>query len=450
MSMFKSKNLTAPHLYSKHDAVSSMRLNSEAATPLLSPTLVTAASSVEPQSPAPDMARVTFSEKPTNIAHEADLSFEPILSPVMSEEMSDDDDDDITVGYWDGEIFDAMQVKEPWLWRLNDSLATFFLGRTYKMLSLLFGPIPCFFIIAMRVEAFNHASCLLDNVPNTVHLPLNWSFWTEVALYCAMMIEMLVVIATFRTRWHEGFEYSILAATFGILINVMCLLLLVFSEVERCCTTYTGDDESRRFLAADYDLGGYGYKCADETKACSCSDFGARTYGGLGWIEPFTALIALSPLRFLVAEYIISFFRTSGMDDLRALNKRHVSHHDHGLGSEEIHKMREYWMVCIGQNSFVAKSQGLFSGEMLLCMLVSWTRKSSSEHSRELNLLYLPQPRDCILTRLTLPPPPTMKATIQVWSSLVSQELWTPIYLSPKRSPISWTLIIVFNTPRRD
>ncbi|EJK49301.1 hypothetical protein THAOC_31844, partial [Thalassiosira oceanica] len=330
----------------------------------------------ELSSQAPKTARVTFSEKASHNAHEADQDF-AMLSPVLSEEMSDDeDDDDISVGYWDGEIFDAMQVKDPWLWRLNDSLATFFLGRTYKMLSLLFGPITCFFVVAMRVEAFNHASCLLDDVPNTVHLPLNWSFWIEVAWYCAMMAEMAVVISTFRTRWHEGFEYSIIAATFGILINAMCLLLLVFSEVDRCCTAYGGDDESRRFLAAEYDSGGYDYKCTDATKACSCSDFGVRTYGGLGWIEPFTALIALSPLRFFFAEYIISLFSISGREDLRALNKRHVSHHIHGLGAEEIHKMREYWMVCIGQNSFVAKSQGLFSGEMLLCMLGLYSDRS--------------------------------------------------------------------------
>jgi len=362
-------------LSSQHDAVLSMRLSSKA-NPLLSPTLDTATSLDEPQSPAPKTARVTFSEKASHNAHEADQDF-AMLSPVLSEEMSDDeDDDDISVGYWDGEIFDAMQVKDPWLWRLNDSLATFFLGRTYKMLSLLFGPITCFFVVAMRVEAFNHASCLLDDVPNTVHLPLNWSFWIEVAWYCAMMAEMAVVISTFRTRWHEGFEYSIIAATFGILINAMCLLLLVFSEVDRCCTAYGGDDESRRFLAAEYDSGGYDYKCTDATKACSCSDFGARTYGGLGWIEPFTALIALSPLRFFFAEFIISLFSISGREDLRALNKRHVSHHIHGLGAEEIHKMREYWMVCIGQNSFVAKSQGLFSGEMLLCMLGLYSDRS--------------------------------------------------------------------------
>ena len=352
---------------------------SSKAPPLSSPTMGTTTSLDTPQSPAPETARVTFSEKISQDTHGADQVFAPMLSPVMSEDTSEDeyDDDDITVGTWDGEIFDAIQVKDPWLWRLNDSLATFFLGRTYTMLSLLFGPIACFFIVAMRVEGFNIASCLLDDVPNTVHLPLNWSFWMEVASYCAMTTEMVVVIVTFRTRWHEGFEYSILAAMFGILINVMCLLLLLFSEMGRCCTAYDGDDESRRFLAAEYDSGGYDYECTDKTEACSCSDFGARTYGGLGWIEPFTALIALSPLRFFFAGYIISLFSISGREDIRALNKRHVSHHSHGLGVEEIHKMREYWMVCIGQNSFVAKSQGLFSGEMLLCMLVSWTRKLS-------------------------------------------------------------------------
>lgn len=359
---------------------------SSKAPPLSSPTMGTTTSLDKPQSPAPETARVTFSEKIITFSekisqdtHGADQVFAPMLSPVMSEDTSEDeyDDDDITVGTWDGEIFDAIQVKDPWLWRLNDSLAAFFLGRTYTMLSLLFGPIACFFIVAMRVEGFNIASCLLDDVPNTVHLPLNWSFWMEVASYCAMTTEMVVVIVTFRTRWHEGFEYSILAAMFGILINAMCLLLLLFSEMGRCCTAYDGDDESRRFLAAEYDSGGYDYECTDKTEACSCSDFGARTYGGLGWIEPFTALIALSPLRFFFAGYIISLFSISGREDIRALNKRHVSHHSHGLGVEEIHKMREYWMVCIGQNSFVAKSQGLFSGEMLLCMLVSWTRKLS-------------------------------------------------------------------------
>merc|ERR1719491_664839 len=123
-----------------------------------------------------------------------------------------------------------------------------------------------------------------------------------------MLAEMLVVILTFLVRQgQDGLIYSSLAAGWGCLINLICLTLLIVAEMERCC-----DGGSYRLLAEEsYPIESTFYP----TEICSCLGFGLRTYGGLGKIEPFTCLIALSQIRFLVATIVIHIAGKSHADN---------------------------------------------------------------------------------------------------------------------------------------
>jgi len=242
---------------------------------------------------------------------------------------------------------------------VNERLATFFLSKSYQKSSFFFGPMFCFLIVAMRIEAFNIASGAMEPRPNTWNLSLSESFWIELVWYCMMIAEMLIVILTFLARCdREGLVYSSLAAGWGCMINVGCLLLLIIAEMERCC-----DDGSSRLLGE----GSYSIEFElYPTAICSCPEFGKRTYGGLGKIEPFTCLIALSQLRFLFAMKVVRAVGKSHADNLRSQRTENDQSHGHEL---DLTKAREIWIVAIGKHSQTARSQGLFSREVLLCML---------------------------------------------------------------------------------
>ena len=179
-----------------------------------------------------------------------------------------------------------------------------------------------------------------------------------------MITEMLTIIVVFLTRRdREGASFSCSAAVFGVLINVMCLSLLLIAESKRCCPE--NDEVYTRLLGPDSSSIGYYDDPSAEEIEC-CPKFGERKYGGLGNIEPFTCLIALSPLRFIVARYIVRLFGSSGREE--GLHPDKGTHGQH-LGPDPTILVRDLWMTAIGLHSDIAKSFGLFSGELLQCML---------------------------------------------------------------------------------
>jgi len=258
-------------------------------------------------------------------------------------------------------------------------LAAFFEGSQYRTISLIFGPMACFFFVAMRVEIFNiYAGTFVDQT-NIWREMLAPCFWVQVFLYCLMIIEMILVLLVFFVkRGREGTLFSCSAAIFGILINVMCLLLLLVAEMKRCCP----DENETIFMRL---LGpapkGYdqGYEDpADEIVPC-CPSFGERRYGGLGKIEPFTCLIALSPLRFLVAGYLVRLCgKGTSCDEDKGVNHESHGHHH---GPDPTTKVRDLWMTAIGVHSEIYKLFGPFSGELLQCMLGIYSAEVVREES---------------------------------------------------------------------
>lgn len=71
------------------------------------------------------------------------------------------------------------------------------------------------------------------------------------------------------------------SSVFDVLLSGLCLWILLYAETQRCCES--------------------GPDC--------CDKFGSRTYGGLGDIEPFTALIALRVFRFKIGRLFRRMFK---------------------------------------------------------------------------------------------------------------------------------------------
>jgi hypothetical protein len=230
---------------------------------------------------------------------------------------------------------------------------------------------------------FNINSGLLDDQENTYHFRMQDSFFVECAWYCLMMLEMCFVFTYFTRQsfLDEGKGYetmkSITAAGWGFLINVTCLLLLLVAESQRCCYPSSTDGQVYEGVVRGLGAGEEAYVATkpdesyislDLTDKCTCMKFGWRLYGGLGTIEPFTFLIVLSPLRFLLASYSLRVFgcRRDKRDRAsHASDHNHGSHHDYDIKT----KARELWLSTVGVHSDVAVKFGMFSGQFLQCML---------------------------------------------------------------------------------
>ena len=246
-----------------------------------------------------------------------------------------------------------------------------------------------------------YAGLFIDQTEVWCHA-LTPSFWVEVSLYCVMMVEMISVIAVCLTKRRSGGHlFQITAATLGFIVSLVCLLLLLIAEMKRCCSNE--DNIFARLLAAaspysmDTSTGvpnQYSSASTEEYSDASkagqeeygacynpsaieiecCPKFGSRLYGGLGNIEPFTALICLSPLRFIVAGYILNCFGKGSY-----VKGSHSDKDSHGHGIDPVEKVRELWLTAIGMHGSIAKTFGLFSKEILECMLGIYHEPDSEE-----------------------------------------------------------------------
>jgi len=325
------------------------------------------------------------------------VSFANVKAPSIESVVSDDGYESVIDDVPEAMLLDSMASTKRSRLR-NFDLATFLGGKRYRTMSLLFGPMLCFFFIAIRVEVFNiYAGLFIDQTNiwyNKNYDLLTPSFWVEVGLYCAMMIEMIAVTAVyFKKRDRAESLIQIVAATFGFLMSLMCLLLLLISEVKRCCPNPSSsyEEESSAYgetdmytcsveevpwkdrMLASYSRKDYGdgSPVVDKPIYC-CPKFGTRKCGGLGIIEPFTCLIALYPLRFIVAGYILKLFGRESHEDLNSDKDSHGQHH----GVDPTNKVRELWLTAIGVHSTIAKRFGLFSTEILECMLGIYNNES--------------------------------------------------------------------------
>ena len=107
-----------------------------------------------------------------------------------------------------------------------------------------------------------------------------------------------------------------------------------------------------------------------------CADWGSRTYGGLGKLEPFTSMIALRIFRFGIARQLVKSHQKSSPLALKAEEDPHAmdphhddddhGHDDHGHGNESALLL---WEAALAAHPDLVKEHGEFSSEILQAML---------------------------------------------------------------------------------
>ena len=217
-----------------------------------------------------------------------------------------------------------------------------------------------------RVEIFNIRANIFVDQTSMWHNYQEVFFWLEIATYCIMITEMITVLVVFLSRrGRDGSFFACTAAVFGFLINVMCLFLLLIAEAKRCCDDNNINTNIFTRILGPSSSTEYDVPVAEYVNCCP--HFGKRVFGGLGNIEPYTSLIVLAPMRFIVASFIVKFFGNGTSQADKALQNAEPFDQDHEVDPTII--VRELWMTAIGVHSDVAQKYGLFSGELLQCML---------------------------------------------------------------------------------
>lgn len=279
---------------------------------------------------------------------------------------------------------------------LRDTLTTYFRSRRYQLTSAVFGTNVCFFFIAMRVEGILLGTGLLKDLDNSFQFRPLVTFWWELVLYVFFICGDMIILFLFHPARQTGHKDRVVftSAIVDLAIVTFCTTMLLVAESMRCCSDETGT----RFLAGEESVG--------KTFIVECCPlFGSRLHGGVGRIEPFTALVALRLIRFIVAQHIVLFLdgrngwtmTESEHAGLSAQSVRHpfspfypknkklqrkvlrrqltssshAEHEDHHKGhlQQQTGTIVELWKAALGLYPDVAKQHGEFSGELLQAML---------------------------------------------------------------------------------
>ena len=206
-----------------------------------------------------------MADKVVNLKPSSDLSKLDVLSRNFDTQTFVSDSEDIPAAESNERkvIEDARKITS-----CNEKFRAFFVSRIYKFFDGLCGTMLCFWLVGMRTDVFLVASDIVNESKNTFDLEVYLAFWWEfgmLSLFVSISICTFFLFFVFN-RGQITSTYC-LASFFDVIISSACLFILILSEVHR------GPSEK----------------------------FGHRTSGGVGDIEPFTSLIALRPLRFLLA-----------------------------------------------------------------------------------------------------------------------------------------------------
>jgi len=245
---------------------------------------------------------------------------------------------------WRDKMSDAMSNLSPAILRLK--FRRYFMSKRYHTISHVFGSVVVYFLIGNRIEAFLAVERIIKNSDQTWEIKLNVSFWWQATWYMLFILASFMVFALIRpTKTSPKAErVAVIAAVLDLILSGSCLAILLYAEADRCCNG-DGDDAngyingdgntSSGYLDGGSDEPSYGgrrladdekdkgyeegyhpylYLYYDPPEVCSCPDWGMRTYGGLGIIEPFTGLIALRVFRFVLARRIVEWSTRSDDD----------------------------------------------------------------------------------------------------------------------------------------
>ena len=264
---------------------------------------------------------------------------------------------------------------------ISDKLALFFEGQAYTFCTHILGTMIAFFLIGMRVEGFLKEQCIIPQDDHSWDLKLQDSFRLLVA-----WISMFLCMSVFKiiiSREHKQNSF-VLAAVMDFCLCSLCLLFLLLAEHQRCCSNSEESDVDTALLEEelyDYRMLQGSDECIDGTFGCACAEFGERTYGGLGNLEPWVALVGLRVFRFFVAKRIVKKLKIG----YRKVNIVHDHGHSHG-GVEDKGTAKELWTTAVLQHPDLVEKHGEFSAEVLQAMLgieIIETERATPAHTRD-------------------------------------------------------------------
>ena len=201
-------------------------------------------------------------------------------------------------------------------------------SRQYQYLSCLFGTMPCFVFVGMRVEGFLVADGSVPSPEKTFQLSLAAAFWLEVVWLSSFLFTSTLMLSL---SWFRRKDLRV-AACIDFGICSLCLTLLLMAETRRWCS----DDQ-----------------CL----------FGSRSEGSIGYIEPFTSIILLRLLRFHIGRRVVG--RVVKDDEGLGSNPKEVTpfmYEKHGT-------IIDLWQHAIVLYPDIVDTRGEFSGELLRAML---------------------------------------------------------------------------------
>ena len=167
----------------------------------------------------------------------------------------------------------------------------------------------------------------------------------------------------------------VIAGVLDCALALTCLCIFLRAEAQRCCDC--DKTTSNRFLEESS-----AYLSCDPYHPC-CPRFGERLCGGIGRLEPITAIIAFRLMRFATAKRLWLFvewlkIRSLEIDRVDKMimptsghsSRRQALVHHHGSFSE--HKkgtMKELWASAVSKYPDIVVTHGMFSGLLLEAML---------------------------------------------------------------------------------
>ena len=243
---------------------------------------------------------------------------------VATDDYSHLEDDDLPV------VEHVAHVPAPPPPTLADRMRRYFRSRQYRLISAVFGTNVCFFFVAMRVEAILLGTGILYDLGNTFHFSALVSFYWELGVLSLFLLGDAIILGLFFSSRNKGHKDRLVcvSALLDIVLVACCVTILVMAEVNRCCNDDSYLDGNKpRFLAAAADDTDDAYKIKKPIVIECCPTFGSRLYGGVGNLEPFTALIALRLFRFLLARFLIQTFAGRTQEADQDPNSQTVSLH---------------------------------------------------------------------------------------------------------------------------
>jgi len=205
----------------------------------------------------------------------------------------------------------------------------------YYILSGFLATSIAFFVVGMRIELFLINDNVLVDRNNSWKPKPESMFWTEISMLIFFMIEASICTVIYVNS--SPYRNYITVSASEVALAGACLIILLVSESHRCekCTT--------------------------------CPRFGQRICGGLGRLEPFTALIGLRGFTWLIVRPLLDGIRhNDNIDscDSDAAAKKKSSNFCRKEGT-----MIDLWKKAVIAFPDIVEQHGLFSSELLEAML---------------------------------------------------------------------------------